>query len=58
MVTIAVTQGDRADAMYLVQDGRLGVWIKPHDEGAVTPQRVRTLHSGEFFGEIGACCAA
>jgi ATP-binding cassette subfamily B protein len=41
----AVVQGDESDALYLIQDGRLGVWI---DDA-----RVRTLHSGEFFGELG-----
>lgn len=40
----AVRQGDDADAMFLVQDGRLSVWI--------SDQRVRTLHAGEFFGEL------
>ena len=43
----AVRAGEAADALYLVQDGRLGVWIA-EDEA---PRRVRTLHSGEFFGE-------
>jgi len=46
----AVRQGDASDALYLVQDGRLGVWIQPPDGEA---RRVRTLHSGEFFGELG-----
>lgn len=41
---VAVRQGDDADAMFLVQDGRLSVWI--------SDQRVRTLHAGEFFGEL------
>src|ERR1700733_13632136 len=41
---VAVRQGDDADAMFLIQDGRLGVWI--------ADARVRTLHAGEFFGEL------
>ncbi len=43
--TVVVRQDDPSDALYLVQDGRLGVFI---DE-----LRVRTLHTGEFFGELG-----
>jgi ABC-type bacteriocin/lantibiotic exporter with double-glycine peptidase domain/CRP-like cAMP-binding protein len=46
---IAVRQGEEADALFLVQDGRLGVWRE--QEGA-EPRRLRTLHAGEFFGEI------
>ncbi len=45
-----VSEGDRAGAMFLVADGRLGVWGH-NPEGA--PRRLRTLHSGEFFGELG-----
>ncbi|MFZ0043589.1 MAG: cyclic nucleotide-binding domain-containing protein, partial [Solirubrobacteraceae bacterium] len=41
---VAVSEGDSADAMYLIEDGRLGVWIGD--------RRVRTLHAGEFFGEL------
>jgi ABC-type bacteriocin/lantibiotic exporter with double-glycine peptidase domain/CRP-like cAMP-binding protein len=44
-----VRQGDAADALYLVQDGRLGVWISDPD---APPRRVATVHSGEFFGEL------
>jgi ABC-type bacteriocin/lantibiotic exporter with double-glycine peptidase domain/CRP-like cAMP-binding protein len=40
----AVREGDPADAMYLIEDGRLGVWVGE--------RRVRTLHAGEFFGEL------
>jgi len=40
----AVREGEAADALYLIQDGRLGVWIGE--------QRVRALHAGEFFGEL------
>ncbi len=40
----AVTEGETADALYLIQDGRLGVWIGE--------DRVRTLHAGEFLGEL------
>ena len=47
----AVRQGEPSDALYLVQDGRLGVWLTGADGGE--PRRVRTLHSGEFFGELG-----
>ncbi len=46
----AVRQGDPSDALYLVQDGCLGVWIEASDGAR---RRVRTLHSGEFFGELG-----
>ncbi len=46
----AVRQGDPSDALYLVQDGRLGVWIEASGGAG---RRVRTLHSGEFFGELG-----
>jgi CRP-like cAMP-binding protein/predicted double-glycine peptidase len=46
---VAVRQGEDADALYLVQDGRLGVWI---DDEHGEAQHVRTLHSGEFFGEL------
>ena len=45
----AVSEGEDADAMYLVQDGRLGVWMTGADGAAV---RVRTVHTGEFFGEL------
>jgi ABC-type bacteriocin/lantibiotic exporter with double-glycine peptidase domain/CRP-like cAMP-binding protein len=45
----AVVQGEQADALYLIQEGRLGVWIEIPDE---EPRRVRTLHAGEFFGEL------
>jgi ABC-type bacteriocin/lantibiotic exporter with double-glycine peptidase domain/CRP-like cAMP-binding protein len=45
----AVRQGEDADALYLVKDGRLGVWITGAD-GA--QERVRTLHAGELFGEL------
>ncbi|MBV9355572.1 MAG: cyclic nucleotide-binding domain-containing protein, partial [Chloroflexi bacterium] len=45
---VAVRQGAPADAMFLVQEGRLGVW---REDGSGTPRRVRTLHAGEFFGE-------
>ena len=41
---IAVHEGEPADAMYLIEDGRLGVWVGE--------QRVRTLHVGDFFGEL------
>jgi ABC-type bacteriocin/lantibiotic exporter with double-glycine peptidase domain/CRP-like cAMP-binding protein len=41
---IAVGEGEAADALYLIQDGRLGVWIGE--------RRVRTMHAGEFFGEL------
>jgi ABC-type bacteriocin/lantibiotic exporter with double-glycine peptidase domain/CRP-like cAMP-binding protein len=41
---VAVHEGDTADAMYLIQDGRLGAWIGE--------RRIRTLHTGEFFGEL------
>jgi ATP-binding cassette subfamily B protein len=45
-----VRQGESSQALYLVQDGRLGVWIAADGD---EPVRVRTLHSGEFFGELG-----
>ena len=48
-------RGRHADALYLVQDGRLGVWIAG-GQGATA--RVRTLHSGEFFGELALVRAA
>ncbi len=41
---VALAQGDEADAMYIVQRGRLGVWV----DG----RRVRTLHAGDPFGEL------
>jgi len=41
---IAVHEGEPADAMYLIAGGRLGVWVGD--------RRVRTLHAGEFFGEL------
>ena len=41
---VAIAQGEPADAMYLVQSGRLGVWIDD--------RRVRTLHAGDPFGEL------
>ncbi len=41
---VAVREGDAAGAMFLIQDGRLGVWIGE--------RRIRTLHAGEFFGEL------
>ena len=44
----AVRAGEAPDALYLVQDGRLGVWVPGKDGSAA---RVRTLRSGEFFGE-------
>lgn len=47
---VAVRQGEAADALYFVTDGRLGVWI---DRAEAPPLRVRTLHSGDFFGEVG-----
>jgi ABC-type bacteriocin/lantibiotic exporter with double-glycine peptidase domain/CRP-like cAMP-binding protein len=45
---VAIRRGETPDALYLIQDGRLGVWITDEDGAA---RRVRTLHSGEFFGE-------
>ncbi len=45
----AVCEGEAADALYLVKDGRLGVWIAGEDG---TPERVRTLHTGQLFGEL------
>jgi ABC-type bacteriocin/lantibiotic exporter with double-glycine peptidase domain/CRP-like cAMP-binding protein len=45
----AVVQGEQADSMYLVQDGRLGVWVRSGDR---EEKRVRTMHTGEFFGEL------
>jgi ABC-type bacteriocin/lantibiotic exporter with double-glycine peptidase domain/CRP-like cAMP-binding protein len=45
----AVAQGEQADALYLIQEGRLGVFIELPGED---PRRVRTLHAGEFFGEL------
>lgn len=45
----AVRQGEAADALYLVQDGRLGVWVTGSDEAL---RRVGTLRSGELFGEL------
>ena len=44
----AVRAGEAPDALYLVQDGCLGVWVAGGDG---TLRRVRTLRSGEFFGE-------
>ena len=41
---VILTQGEPADAMYLVQAGRLAV----HVDG----RRVRTLHAGDPFGEL------
>ncbi len=41
---VALAQGEEADAMYIVQRGRLGVWV----DG----RRVRTLHAGDPFGEL------
>ena len=51
---LAVRQGDDADAMYLIQDGRLSVWIGDGsgESGDDLGQRIRTLHAGEFFGEL------
>jgi ATP-binding cassette subfamily B protein len=45
----AVRQGEAGDAMFLVQAGRLGVWRTESDGELV---RLRTLHSGDFFGEL------
>jgi ATP-binding cassette subfamily B protein len=45
---VAVRQGDEADAMFLIQEGRLGVWLEQDGES----RRIRTLHAGEFFGEF------
>jgi CRP-like cAMP-binding protein len=44
----AVREGEAADAMYLIQEGRLGVWQDTGDR----PRRIRTVHAGEFFGEF------
>jgi CRP-like cAMP-binding protein len=44
----AVRVGQAPDALYLVHDGRLGAWVPDRDQ---TLKRVRTLRSGEFFGE-------
>jgi ABC-type bacteriocin/lantibiotic exporter with double-glycine peptidase domain/CRP-like cAMP-binding protein len=53
---VAVRQDEEADAMFLVQDGRLSVWIDHRPEadrhGEDPGRRVRTLHAGEFFGEL------
>jgi ABC-type bacteriocin/lantibiotic exporter with double-glycine peptidase domain/CRP-like cAMP-binding protein len=50
---IAVHQGDDAEAMFLIQDGRLSVWIaEPGGDLPDPGRRVRTLHAGEFFGEL------
>ncbi|MGO9959498.1 MAG: cyclic nucleotide-binding domain-containing protein, partial [Solirubrobacteraceae bacterium] len=46
---VAVRQGEVADALYLVHDGRMGVWT---DDGDGAGRRVGTMHSGEFFGEL------
>jgi len=46
----AVRQGEPADALYLIADGRLGVFT---DGPGGAARRLRTLHSGEFFGELG-----
>jgi CRP-like cAMP-binding protein len=44
---VAVQQGDEADAMFLIQDGRLSIWIgEPGPEGGDPGRRVRTLHAG------------
>ena len=45
---VAVRQGAPADAMFLIQEGRLSVWL---EDGTGPPRRLRTLHAGEFFGE-------
>ncbi len=53
---VAVRQGDDADAMFLIHDGRLSVSIDDpgHAGRRVDPHspRVRTLRAGEFFGEL------
>jgi ABC-type bacteriocin/lantibiotic exporter with double-glycine peptidase domain/CRP-like cAMP-binding protein len=51
---VAVRQGEEADAMFLIQDGRLSVWVDGDGEGDGDGggRRVRTLHTGEFFGEL------
>jgi ABC-type bacteriocin/lantibiotic exporter with double-glycine peptidase domain/CRP-like cAMP-binding protein len=50
---VAVRQGADADAMFLIEDGRLSVWIGDAGRDLTDPgRRVRTLHAGEFFGEL------
>jgi ABC-type bacteriocin/lantibiotic exporter with double-glycine peptidase domain/CRP-like cAMP-binding protein len=55
---VAVRQGEDAASMFLIQDGRLSVWIAAGGHEAATRdgdglgRRVRTLHAGEFFGEL------
>jgi hypothetical protein len=47
---VVVRQGDVADALYLVQSGRVEVRLRSAS-GGLTP--VATIGPGEFFGEIG-----
>jgi CRP-like cAMP-binding protein len=45
--TAVVTEGETADALYVVVDGMLDVTKGP------TGARLNELHDGDFFGEIG-----
>src|SRR5260370_2919645 len=42
-------QGDKGDAMYLIESGRIRISIKDHDKKEVT---LAELAQGDFFGEM------
>ncbi len=48
--TTIVQEGDTADALYVITDGEVDVSAQG-ELGA--PQHLRTMRSGEYFGEIG-----
>src|ERR1043165_1021124 len=42
-------QGDKGDAMYLIESGRVRISIRDHDDAEVT---LAELAQGDFFGEM------
>lgn len=47
-MTVAVREGDRGDAMYLILEGELRVRVIKHGKESI----LATLKAGDFFGEI------
>lgn len=47
---VIIRQGEPADALFVVIEGALGVFVKRGDDERV---RVETITDGQFFGEIG-----
>ncbi|MFW5882905.1 MAG: cyclic nucleotide-binding domain-containing protein [Verrucomicrobiota bacterium] len=47
-----ISEGSRGESLFLIADGRVGVWKRQNSSGEVYEEKLCELGAGEIFGEM------